>query len=259
MWALGHGALFPHIGPQFKVILLIYCTRYADAIKQSSMSHNRSSIATLRLNSSFGNSTGIVLKTEAGEEFGLLLFLYGGIGGIKVMIPKGPMSFEDSTRDFDFSGEMKKCSGLDRMSILLKSGAAVSVVLKSDGLHGGSEFLYWYGVEITVDPSGKLLWPDPDRPIKIKTKPDWELYVLDFGEVGKASIGEDMEIKATPDLRSQPLSTGQQLDKDGEESSRACFWNPGMMEGKRGDSPKDDQMNGRWERRRPDQNEMAWY
>ena len=157
----------------------------------------------------------------------VLLFLYGGIRGIKVMIPNGPMSFEDSTRDFDFSGEMKKCSGLDRMSILLKSGAAVSVVWKSDGLHGGGEFLYWYGVEITVDPSGKLLWPDPDRPIKIKTKPDWELHVLDFGEVKKASTGEDMEIKATPDLRSQPLSTGQQLDKDDEESRGHVFGIPG--------------------------------
>lgn len=232
MWAVGHGALFPHNGSQFKVILLIYCTRYADAVKQSSTSRNRSSIATLRLNSSFGNSTGIVLKTEPGEEFGLLLFLYGRIGGIKVMIPKGPMSFEDSTRDFDFSGEMKKCSGLDRMSILLKSGTAVSVVLKSEGLRGEGEGLYWYGVEITVDPSGKLLWPDPDRSIKTKKQPDWELHVLDFGEVKEASIGEDVEITATPDLRNQPLSTGQQLDKDGEESSRASLRNPGMMERK---------------------------
>jgi hypothetical protein len=51
--------------------------------------------------------------------------------------------------------------------------------------------------------------------------------VLDFGEVKEASIGEDVEIKAMPDLRSQPLSTGQQLDKDDEESSRESLRNPG--------------------------------
>ncbi|KAH8794267.1 hypothetical protein F5882DRAFT_398076 [Hyaloscypha sp. PMI_1271] len=82
MWAVGDGALFPHNDVKFTAILLICCTIYADGVKQSSTSrkHNRTNFAALRLNSSFGNSTGVVLKTELVKNLDYFSFFTAGLG-----------------------------------------------------------------------------------------------------------------------------------------------------------------------------------
>jgi len=112
---------------------------------------------------------GIVLQADDEETFGLVFFAFQGHIGVKVVVPEEGCSFIRATRHM-ISNELEKWRGLDRVSALLKSGKAVSVVLRTTNSLGRGKFHseLSYTADVTVNMDGRLRWTDPDRMLEIK-------------------------------------------------------------------------------------------